>query len=134
MSIDRTTLRTVVPPILALGLVALVSRPLPADTDPDLGATATRTVTAATAATVPHVSFQNRIRIVEGRLHTAVLVSAAQPAGRALVTSIPGCVVALRPGVVGQLDCAYAGSGSVTIDVALADGQHVTHTAVPVVG
>ena len=69
MRIDRNTLRTVVPPVLALGLVALVTHPVDAETirpDQRLAATgsaapATQVVTTDAGGhvqvTVPAVSF-----------------------------------------------------------------------------
>lgn len=136
MSIDRTTLRTVVPPILALGLVAVVTHPVDAvDLSPQaLPATGARpAVTGTMVASVPAVAFQEHLRVVDGRLHTAVLVNASQPTGRAHVSQLPGCTATLEPGVPAWLDCDYSGRGPVTIDVTLADGRHTTHTAVPVV-
>ncbi|HET7901154.1 MAG TPA: hypothetical protein VFL59_08180 [Candidatus Nanopelagicales bacterium] len=133
---DRTTLRTVVPPVLALGLVALLTHPVdalpsPTSTLPSTGATAAR---GGVQARVPGVAFQQQLRVVDGRLRTAVLVNVAAPAGRATVRELPGCAVALTPGVVGWLDCAYAGRAAVTIDVVLADGERVTRSDVPVRG
>lgn len=140
MRIDRNTLRTVVPPVLALGLVALVTHPVDAVTiQPPRSLAATggvsapaRVVTTDAAGnvqvTVPAVAFQEQLRVTHGRLRTAVLVNAAEPAGRAWVRQIPGCEITLTPGTVGWLDCAYAGSGTLTVDVMLSDGRHMIHS------
>lgn len=140
MRIDRNTLRTVVPPVLALGLVALVTHPVDAVTPRASQALAgtgsisapARTVTTDAsgnvAVSVPSVAFQQQLRVTAGRLHTAVLVNAAEPAGRASIRQIEGCQIALTPGVVGWLDCPYAGAGTLTVDVLLSDGRHMTHT------
>lgn len=140
MRIDRNTLRTVVPPVLALGLVALVTHPVdavtlrppqslaatggvsvPAKAIPADGGTTLKTV-------VPVVSFQEQLRVTGGRLRTAVLVNTAAPAGRARVLEIPGCQIALTPGVAGWLDCAYPGHGTLTVEVLLADGRRMVHS------
>ncbi|MFN8157229.1 MAG: hypothetical protein U0R68_07415 [Candidatus Nanopelagicales bacterium] len=126
MRIDRNTLRTVVPPVLALGLVVLVTHPVdavPLDPPP---------TSAPAPAPSTGVAFEQQIHLADGHLRTAVLVGAAQPAGHATVVGAPSCSLALTPGVVGTLDCAYAGSGPVTVVVLLADGRRTTHTDLPV--
>lgn len=140
MRIDRNTLRTVVPPVLALGLVALVTHPVdavPLDPPQTLASTGgvsapARVVTTDPAGnaqvTVPAVAFQEQLRVTDGRLRTAVLVNVGEPAGRAWVRQIPGCEITLTPGTVGWLDCAYAGSGTLTVDVMLSDGRHMIHS------
>lgn len=128
MRIDRNTLRTVVPPVLALGLVALVTHPVDAvQLDPPK-------TPAAPAVAPTGVAFEQSIHVADGRLRTAVMVGTAQPGGRASVLDAPACTVALKPGVVARLDCAYAGTGPVTVVVQLADGRRTTHTDVPVTG
>lgn len=125
MRIDRNTLRTVLPPVLALGLVALVTHPVDAvPLDPPAP------VPAAAPAT--GVAFEQQIHLADGRVRTSVLVGTAQPAGTATVIGAPGCSVALTPGVVGTVDCAYAARGPVTVVVLLADGRRTTHTDQPV--
>lgn len=137
MRIPRTTLRTVLPPLLALGLVAVVTHPVDA-VDPSsaaLPATGGQpAVRGDVVTTLPAIAFQEQIRVVGGRLRTAVLVNVSQPAGRATVRQLPGCTATLTPGVPAWLDCAYSGRGPVTIDIALADGRRSAHTDVPVVG
>jgi hypothetical protein len=136
MRIDRNTLRTVVPPVLALGLVALVTHPVDAMPRPPAqsqGPAATlsapaRVLADGVAVPAPAVSFQEQLRVADGRLRTAVLVGATEPAGRARVLQIPGCQVTLTPGSIGWLDCAYAGSGTLTVEVLLSDGRRMTHS------
>jgi hypothetical protein len=127
MRIDRNTLRTVVPPVLALGLVALVTHPVDA-----VELDRTPVVAQAPSVAPTGVAFEKTIRVDDGRLRTAVLVGTAQPGGRASVLGAPACAIDLQPGVVGRLDCAYAGSGPVTVVVLLADGRRTTHTDLPV--
>ena len=140
MRIDRNTLRTVVPPVLALGLVALLTHPVDAADlrpSPQLAATGSMAAPARIVSTdaagdvvvtVPAVAFQQVLRVTGGRLRTAVLVNEGEPGGRASVPRISGCEIALTPGVVGWLDCPYPGTGTITVDVQLADGRHMTHT------
>ncbi len=125
MRIDRNTLRTVVPPVLALGLVALVTHPV------DAVQLDRPTAAPATAVAPTGVAFEQTVHVADGRLRTAVLVGTAQAGGRATVLGAPACAVDLKPGLVGHLDCAYAGRGPVTVVVLLADGRRTTHTALP---
>jgi hypothetical protein len=91
---------------------------------------AARTLSAVQAC-VPIVAFQSDVRIVSGRLRTALLVNIAEPAGRARVAGVRGCVVNARPGVPVWISCRYHGnSQKLTIIVTLRDGRVITHPVV----
>ena len=167
----RKVIRTAVPPILALGLVALALRPIGAApagvagaafADPQLPATGGQHATCprhglldadkdhhpkthSTAkrvslppagnvqVSIPAVAFTQRIQVLNGRVHTPVLVNAAEPCGIATVVGSPGtCSVVAHPGVVAWLDCALPRKhATVTIEVHLADGTRFTHVSHP---
>jgi hypothetical protein len=133
--ISRSTARAVLPPLLALGLVALVAvRPVDAlDVPPPVGLASTgqSTVTAAgnVSVSVPPVAFTERITYADGRVRTAVLVNVAEPAGVATIVGLPDCTADAQPGVALWLDCAYAGDARpLTVAVTLTDGSRFTHT------
>ena len=82
------------------------------------------------AVSVPAVAFIERIAIVGGRIHTAVLVNAAEPSGVASVVGVEGCQVDAESGVVAWLDCVYTGDDeTLTVAVVLSDARRFTHTA-----
>ena len=77
------------------------------------------------AVSVPAVAFIERI----GRIHTAVLVNAAEPSGVASVVGVEGCQVDAESGVVAWLDCVYTGDDeTLTVAVVLSDARRFTHT------
>jgi hypothetical protein len=142
----RTLVRTVAPPVLALGLAALMVHPLEAVHLAPVAAPSAAPVPAALLAerspaatgsvsvAVPVVAFQQHAALAGGRLRTAVLVDVAEPAGTAAIESIAGCRVAVEPGVPAWLDCPYAGGGTtVGVSVALTDGRSFAQDALPVV-
>jgi hypothetical protein len=142
MSISRQTLRLVVPPVLALGLVALVAvRPVDAqDVQPSAASLASTGGRHAApvgnvGVTVPAVAFTEKITLADGRVRTAVLVNVAEHEGTASIVGLPGCSATAKPGVALWLDCAYHGkSGPLTVTVTLKDGPRYTSTVVPSVG
>lgn len=127
MRIDRTVLRTVAPPVLALGLVAALIHPVDALPVPAVAPT-------GPAAPTTGIAFAERITLSDGRLRTAVGLGRDQRAGTASVVGAPGCRTDLAPGSVARLDCAYAGSGPVTVSVVLKDGTRTSRTAMPTAG
>ena len=151
MTTSRMLLRTVVPPVLALGLVALVVHPLQALASPTAApatapaaavppamladhASSARTPGSSVSSAIPVVAFQQRATLVGGRLRTAVLVNAADPAGTASLAGIPGCSAAAAPGAPAWIDCAYDGTAAtVTVRVTLSDGRSFAQSGVPVV-
>jgi hypothetical protein len=140
MSISRSTLRLVVPPLLALGLVAAVAvRPVDAvDVPPSAEPADTggrHAVPAGNASvSIPPVAFAEKITIADGRVRTAVLVNIAEPEGTATIIGLPDCSVTAKPGVPVWLDCAYGRHAKrLTVAVALNDGLRFTHTVVPTV-
>ncbi len=146
---NRNLARAFAPPVLALGLALTLVRPLGADpvAAPSLPLTGAAAGTAAGSASrgtpggpvttsVPGVAFTELIRVVDGRIHTPVLVNAAEPGGTAsIVGAEDGCLVTAEPGVVTWLDCALpARHTTVTVAVSLRDGRRFTHTAAPTIG
>ncbi len=141
MRISRSTLRIVVPPLLALGLVAAVAvRPVDAvDVAPsvELASTGGRHVAPAgnVSVSVPAVAFTEQITLADGRVRTAVLVNMSERKGTATIVGLRDCSATAKPGVALWLDCAYdGGSGPLTVAVTLKSGQRYTHTVVPSVG
>jgi hypothetical protein len=138
--ISRSTSRVVLPPLLALGLIALVVRPVDAtDITPatDLASTGSPVAPAPAAGgvsiSVPAVAFTEQIALADGRVRTAVLVNIAERGGTGSIVGLPGCFVTAKPGVPAWLDCAYGGgTGPLTVAVTLKDGVRVTHTVVPI--
>ena len=140
----RDLLRVVAPPLLALGLVALVTRPAPLEASGDWPVAATSysgdlaslqslAVTGArggetVSVTVPDVAFTARVAVVDGRLRTPVLVNAAEPPGEArLVGASEPCAVRAEPGVVAWLSCSVTSGGRLAVVVTLDDGRVVRH-------
>jgi hypothetical protein len=141
MRISRRALRIVVPPLLALGLVAAVAvRPVDAvDVAPSAGLASTggRHVAPAgnVGVSVPAVAFTEKITLADGRVRTAVLVNIAEHKGAATFVGLPNCSVTAWPGVPVWLDCAYSGPARpLTVAVTLKDGGRFTHTVVPTAG
>ena len=148
MTTSRMLARTVLPPALALGLVALVVHPLEALAAPTAApapAAAPAAMLAYNAAlegptgsavttAVPAVAFQQRATLAGGRLRTAVLVNVAEPGGTASVAGAPGCSATAVPGVPTWIDCAYGGpAATVTVHVTLSDGRVFADSELPVV-
>lgn len=148
MSIDRSTVRIVVPPVLALGLVAALVNPLAAAAPADQARSATGgTSNAAGPAYVPEtgpsgpspagqvvvgiptVAFTAHVAVSDGRLRAPVLLTDPAVSGRARVAGAvtgPGCTASLTQGVPVVLDCAVTALGSSPrIVVALSDGRRV---------
>jgi hypothetical protein len=135
---SRRHARTVLPPLFALVLVALVTRPIdepvvrPAATPVDYTLAAALGPAGAVGVTVPVVAFTERVSVVAGHVRTPVLVNASAPAGTASIAGVPGCTVTARPGVVAWLDCAYPErDGELTVRVELASVIVYTHTVDP---
>jgi hypothetical protein len=139
MRISRSTLRIVVPPLLALGLVAAVAvRPVDAQDvvqSPTLADTGGRQAapTGNVSVSVPPVAFTQQIRVVGGRIQTAVLVNVSERPGVATIEGAGNCRVPAKPGVVALLDCAYGGQARFTVRVHLDRGEVYTYTAAPAV-
>jgi hypothetical protein len=147
MTTSRTLLRTVLPPVLALGLAALMVHPLDAvapaaaapastasvalaDRVPLTGSAAAR---GSLATAVAPVAFQAQAVVRAGRLRTAVLVNAAEPAGTATVVGSAGCSATATPGVPVWIDCPFSGrAATVNVRVTLSDGRVFADTALPV--
>jgi len=143
----RTLLRTVAPPVLALGLAALMVHPLEAVQAAPVAAPAAAPIPASmltehspvpasgsVSVGVPAVAFQQHATLAGGHLRTAVLINVAEPAGTAAIDGIAGCSVAVEPGVPSWLDCPYAGAGAtVRVSVTLTDGRRFAQEALPVV-
>lgn len=148
MTTSRTLLRTALPPVLALGLAALMVHPLeavaPAEAAPAERTASTvladRTSAAGTAAAggslataIAPVAFQQQAVVRGGRLRTAVLVNAAEPAGTAALVGVAGCTAVAAPGVPAWIDCPFTGrAATVSVRVTLSDGRVLTDTALPV--
>jgi hypothetical protein len=139
--LSRSTVRAVLPPLLALGLVALVAvRPIDAQAvapSLSLADTGGRHVarTGNVGVTVPAVAFTEKITRANGRVRTAVLVNIAEHEGTATFVGVPDCSVTAKPGIPVWLDCAYMGKARpLTVAVTLKDGVRVTHTVVPTAG
>ena len=150
MRIDRSTARIVVPPILALGLVAALMDPL-ASASPTSDALATTpgrvappaAVTEAhtgasslrhagsTSVDIPAVLFAESIVAVDGHLRTPVLLADRSVSGSVRIVGAGqgnDCRGSLTPGTVTWLDCTVstvAGKHARVI-VALSDGRRVT--------
>jgi hypothetical protein len=143
----RTLLRTVAPPVLALGLTALMVHPLEAVQAAPIAAPAAAPVPAAMlgehspasasgslSVGVPAVAFQQHATLTAGRLRTAALVNVAEPGGTVSIAGISGCTVTAEPGAPAWLDCPYAGAGvTVRVSVTLTDGRTFAQDALPVV-
>jgi len=85
-------------------------------------------------ASISAVAFSELVQVVNGRVHTPILVNAAEPCGVATVVGAPeNCSVVARPGVVAWLDCALPRKrAALTIEVRLADGARFSHTTAAV--
>jgi len=165
----RKLVRAALPPLLALGLLPLMIRPMDAApvgtaSDPaagaqlpstgrdlatclgsgknhaangqdrasaDAGAPVAPAQSGNVQVSIPAVAFTELIQVVNGRIHTPVLINVAEPCGIATVVGSPGtCRVVAHPGVVAWLDCALPRKPwTVTIEVRLASGAQFTHTA-----
>lgn len=125
--ISRATARTVVPPLLALGLVALVTGPInetvPAPTAVRTGGQSPTAPTSSVA--VPAVAFTARVVASDGRLHVPVLLTDPTVTARVTLQSSPGCGVDLVQGVTGWIDCPV--TAATTLVVTLSDGRTVVH-------
>jgi len=144
MSTARHLVRHVVPPVLGLALALLLVHPLGADPAPlvpvlpDTGSPAAPPTTHVEAGgtvvvSIPAVAFTESVTVRAGRIHTPVLVNASEPAGTARIVGLAGCSAPASPGVVAWLDCAYPGTGRVTVAVTLVDGRRFTHTVAPTI-
>lgn len=139
MTAARTLLRVALPPTIALGLVAVASAPLsPSSALADTGsqvrhphsspAPSTR---ANLAVGIGDVSFSTKAAVIDGHLHAAVLLAAADVSATAWVSDAstgPGCEAELTPGNAVWLDCdiAVAPEASPRIVVSLSDGRTAT--------
>lgn len=124
MSTNRMLLRTALPPVLALGLVALVVHPMQALAVASQAAQPT----GPAASAVSPVAFEQTATLSGGRLRTTVL---ADRAGTASVVGVTGCTTAVAPGRPAHLDCAYTGrAATVSVVVTLADGRAFGDTGV----
>jgi hypothetical protein len=128
---QRNILRLVVPPLLALGLVAVVTDPMDAADAPVVTALMSAQSPAAVAVdqspttsvtvSIPPVSLAREVRSVDGKLHTPVLLADPTVTGSASVMPGNRCAVPLVQGVVSWLTCD-AVPGSV-VRVMLSDGR-----------
>jgi hypothetical protein len=127
---QRNVLRMVVPPLLALGLVALVTDPMDAASMPTVvdlqsthlpaGAGSGPSGSSASVG-IPPVSLAREVRSVRGTIRTPVLLADPAVTGRAYVVPGDRCAVDLAPGVVRWLACD-TDPGSV-VRVRLSDGR-----------
>ena len=127
---QRNVLRMVVPPLLALGLVALVTDPMDAAGMPTVvdlmpahapAAPSDREASGGMTVAIPPVSLARDVRSVAGRVHTPVLLADPTVTGSAYVMPGTRCSVTLVRGVVSWLTCDAA-PGS-TVRVMLSDGR-----------
>lgn len=139
MRADRTIMRLTLPPALAFGLVTVLSAPLSASSAlADTGSSAGRVPAlsapageANIAVSIGAVSFTKDVSIVNGHLHTPVLLAVP---GVTATTSVvdastdQGCEAELAPGDPAWLDCAVtiAPGSSPRIVVTLSDGRTAT--------
>jgi len=126
----RHVLRMVVPPLLALGLVGVLTDPMDAASMPTVGdLAATQAPAGATPSSasggvivsIPPVSFAREVRSIAGRVHTPVLLADPVVTGSAYVMPGTRCPVALTQGVISWLTCDSP-TGSV-VRVMLSDGR-----------
>ena len=141
--LSRRTARTVLPPLLALGLTAYVVHPIDSPGTSPGTRSASAVAPAASAGSpgagaggvgvsVPAVAFTEQVVVTAGRLRTPVLVTESGSTGVASVVGLPGCSVPAEPGVVAWLDCAYPEDGrQLTVQVVLGGGVVYTHTVLP---
>ena len=128
---QRNLLRLVVPPLLALGLVAAVTDPMDAADVPAVDAPMSSQAPAAAdvgqsppanvTVSIPPVSLARDVRSVDGKLRTPVLLADPTVSGSAYVMPGKQCPVPLVQGVVTWLTCD-AQPGSV-VRVLLSDGS-----------
>jgi hypothetical protein len=128
---QRNVLRLVVPPLLAPGLVALVTDTMDASSMPtvtDLQTTQLHSASSSggpsgpsVSVDIPPVSLAREVRSVRGTIRTPVLLADPTVTGRAYVVPGDRCAVDLVPGVVRWLACD-TGPGSV-VRVRLSDGR-----------
>jgi hypothetical protein len=134
MSVDqRNVVRLLVPPLLALGLVTVVTSPMDASSMPSpidaptsaaqpAPASATATIsTPGLAVDIPAVSLPREVRAVGGTIRVPVLLADPTVVGRAVVLPSRACSVDLVQGVVRWLTCS-AERGAV-VRVELSDGR-----------
>jgi len=146
----RATLRLVLPPIAAVGILALLVGPSVAGADQDPPAPRTAAVTSAqqlSASTtrnaprpdagghtvvvgIPAVAFTETVVAVDGHLRTPVLLADPTVKARARVIGARtgrGCTAVLSQGVPAWLDCTVRVQGrtAARILVTLSDGRSV---------
>ena len=127
---QRNVLRVVVPPLLALGLVGLLTDPLDAAAMPTVadlqstqqpeGAGAGSPGPSVSVGIAP-VSMSHEVRSVHGTIRTPVLLAEPSLTGRAYVVPGSRCPVDLVPGIVSWLTCDII-PGDV-VRVRLSDGR-----------
>jgi hypothetical protein len=144
MKVDRNTMRLALPPILAIGLVALLTTPLSASSAAPLDArqaslvtgssiqssvqTSNTTASANIRVGVAPVAFAESVTIIDGHLHAPVLLADENVTAFASIdgaTTGAGCTAKLTAGVPAWLDCTIdvAPGGDPRVVVALSDGR-----------
>jgi len=128
---QRNILRLVVPPLLAFGLVAVVTDPMDAADAPAVTALMSaqspaavgvdQSPTTSVTVSIPPVSLAREVRSVNGKIRTPVLLSDPTAKGFAYVVPDQFCSVELIPGVLSWLNCK-AEPGTV-VRVLLSDGR-----------
>jgi hypothetical protein len=146
MKVDRNTMRLALPPILALGLVALLTTPLSASSAAPLdarqasltGSSILSSVQGSSTAAssnvrvgVAPVSFTESVTVVNGHLHAPVLLADETVTAFASVdgaTTGAGCTAQLTVGVPAWLDCSIevAPGADPRVVVSLSDGRTAT--------
>jgi hypothetical protein len=141
--LSRRTARSALPPLLALGLVAVAVHPIDspealpgprsaAAVAPAASPGSPSAGAAGVGVSVPVVAFTEHVDVTAGRLRTPIIVNESGSTGVASVVGLAGCSVPAKAGVVAWLDCAYpARDGELTVQVALAGGVVYTHTVLP---
>lgn len=147
MKVDRNTMRLALPPILAIGLVALLTTPLSAssaatlDTRPASLVTglslqssvqaSSTTASANVRVGVAPVAFTESVTVVDGHLHAPVLLADETVTAFASVDGAStgaGCTAQLTVGVPAWLDCSIevAPGADPRVVVTLSDGRTAT--------
>lgn len=131
MRVDRALARAVLPPLLALGLVAAVISPLSASQPPVARSQVERPApTSGSGASVgiPPVAFTAQVALRDGRLRTPVVLADDTVSGSATVegaTTNGGCSTGLVVGAPAWLECSLVPmpGQSPRVVVTLSDGR-----------
>ena len=136
MRVDRALARAVLPPLLALGLVAAVISPLSASQPPVARVARSQVERSAPASGssasvgIPPVAFTAQVALRDGRLRTPVVLADDTVNGSATVegaTTIGDCSTELVVGAPVWLECSLVPmpGQSPRVVVTLSDGRTV---------